>query len=399
MLPLIHYFSSLKTKKYSLSVIFDYLSVFFPKSDERYKYVWNHPKIEVNDVFLGRFDFLIKWMINQKKNNLFIVKYFIKTLVILLEKFLARQYENINNIKWERILGSNFKNYDEVFIFVGHQSNRIIKILSIINKLNKNLKLILIPHGITLSKNKLLSKKRFSYQKFNYEQRWKKFDKIMIADKFFYDIVLKSKYSNMKKIKIVGSLRFSKEWLSLKESLEFDKIISFKNQKKIRLLILLPNPEDNCYMEEIFRMIKYLASYKKISLVVQYRINKIKVSIDLKSIKWVTDEYSTSSLINWSNVVIHFGTTMQFECFQKQKIVIYPKYVSMNTLICEDYKVGEILENRDDLVRIFNLINEDFEKFKRLYFSDTNNIDKYILDYVMAGKEKPVLDNYLEFLK
>ena len=59
------------------------------------------------------------------------------------------------------------------------------------------------------------------------------------------------------------------------------------------------------------------ASYKKISLVVQYRINKIKVSIDLKSIKWVTDEYSTSSLINWSNVVIHFGTTMQFECFQK----------------------------------------------------------------------------------
>ena len=46
-----------------------------------------------------------------------------------------------------------------------------------------------------------------------------------------------------------------------------------------------------------------------------------------------------------------------------------------------------------------NVIEIVEKYFREEYIANSQNIDKYLLDYVMAGSEKPVLNNYIESIE
>lgn len=62
--------------------------------------------------------------------------------------------------------------------------------------------------------------------------------------------------------------------------------------------------------------------------------NNIKKRDNL-SIYLISKECSSSKLIDWTDIVLHAGTGVIWDCFMKEKITVLPKYLTCNTLISD----------------------------------------------------------------
>jgi hypothetical protein len=301
------------------------------------------------------------------------------------------------------VLGKSFKDYDNVLIFSAHQAKRIIDIVKLLKALNNSIKYILLPHGVTLCSNDMLSNNNMSKNNniVDFSDRWKDMDYIFLSDNTLKNKAILSGVP-LENLKLVGSARFCQEWLDIKKDIQIDGSIVVNKKNKKNILFLMPNMISNIFYDEVVRTIEFISQYDDISFIVQYRANEINLPKHIKNIHnitWITSEYTTSALIDWCDIAIHAVTTMQFECFQKKKIVVYPRYLMANTAICELYSAGVILKNRDDLRNTMNEISSDFNSFKGKYFSNEKNINKFIGDYVNAGGEMPALNNYINTIE
>tara|TARA_B100000787_G_C16183241_1_gene293095 strand:+ start:70 stop:1029 length:960 start_codon:yes stop_codon:yes gene_type:complete len=309
---------------------------------------------------------------------------------------------DIEKIDWKRLYGLSVHNEKDIIVFsIG--GKRIFDIIRKLKKINSKIKYILLPHGGDLCENSMLnidSLSRSKEESFDFS-RWDDMDYIFIQDKKHKNKSVKNGVS-LSKLKLVGSARFSKEWIEIKKLIGIDgpQVLNYEN--KIKILILMPNMFSNIFYDEVMRTIQFIAQYSEVSLKVQYRAGEVRIPKDLKkngNVDWILSEYSTSALIDWADVAIHAITTMQFECFQKNKVVIFPRYLMANTALCDVYSAGIILKNRDDLRETMNTMVSDFEYFRKKYTSNSHNIDRYLFDYVMAESKEPVLKNYIDSIE
>ena len=115
-------------------------------------------------------------------------------------------------------------------------------------------------------------------------------------------------------------------------------------------------------------------------------------------------EYSTSNLIEWSDIIFHVGSSVQFEFFIKDKISVFPRYLMCNTLVSEKYyNAGLNLSNRDELRSFCNNVISSLEKIKKNYKKnyDISN-KKFINDYVNSDSnsvEKNIEKIFLKIRK
>ena len=107
----------------------------------------------------------------------------------------------------------------------------------------------------------------------------------------------------------------------------------------------------------------------------------------------ISEQFSTSQLINWSQIVFHVGTGVVFESFMKEKITVFPKYLTCNTLISNKYNAGLNLTNRDDLRNFCNLASKSIENLKKDYSKKFSRSNKRFLSDFVYGNTKSVPDN------
>ena len=102
----------------------------------------------------------------------------------------------------------------------------------------------------------------------------------------------------------------------------------------------------------------------------------------------IAQDYSTSKLIDWADIVIHAGTNVIFESFIKQKITVVPRYLTSNTLISEKYNAGINLKNRDELRNLCNNAIKSLNKLKKNYKKTFGLSNKnYINDFVNSNSD------------
>ena len=254
-------------------------------------------------------------------------------------------------------MGENFIRSNSPVIITAHANNEARNIVSNIKKLNKKAKWMVLPDGIILTHNKMnvdtnLEKNekkkskydRIKYQNVNYFLQSTHHD---LSDEINNDLAKKKGF-------ILGSPRFSEEWLKIKSKLKLDG----KNvpvNKKLRLKFYFSFKKTSKYFhEELIRTIDFISSYKEIDLILScadYIYPDFPKKILKKNVRrfLIAQEYSTSKLIDWADIVIHAGTGVIFESFIKQKITVLPRYLTSNTLISEKYNAGLNLKNRDEL--------------------------------------------------
>ncbi len=393
ILPFVYFLNKSKTSKFTTRCLILENEINYRKNlDPRVKMLFNFKNMDKKFLYKSNFIFYIKLLSELKINQLFfrflkrVMRYF------YIKHLIYRK----NKVDIKSKLGENFIRSNSPVIITAHANNEARNIVSNIKKFNKKAKWMVLPDGIMLTHNKMnvdtnLEKNekkkskydRIKYQNINYFLQSTHHD---LSDEINNDLAKKKGF-------ILGSPRFSEEWLKIKSKLKLDgKNVPVNKKLKVKILFFIPKKHLNIFHEELIRTIDFISSYKEIDLILSCA-DYIYPDFPKKILKrenvrrfLIAQEYSTSKLIDWADIVIHAGTGVIFESFIKQKITVLPRYLTSNTLISEKYNAGLNLKNRDELRNLCNNAVKSLNNLKKSYNIKYRTSNKrYVNDFVFSN--------------
>ncbi len=395
ILPFIYFLNKSKNFKYTARCLVLENEMNYKKNlDPRVKMLFNFKNLDIEFLYKNSFLSHLKFFSDTKSNFLFsgLFKRLVKNLYLNHLKIKRKQFDFKNKV------GENFKKSKSPIIFTAHANNEAIDAVFKLKKINSKAKWIVLPDGIKLTDNQMhvdtyLEKdeiKNIEYDKI----RFKNIDYFLQSTKEDLNDSINNGLLRKKGF-ILGSPRYSKEWLKIKSSLNLDgKNVPINKKFKVKILFFIPKKHLNIFNEELVRTIDFISRYKEIELILScadftypYIPNHILNRSNLRRYL-IAEKYSTSKLIDWSDIVIHVGTGVIFESFIKQKITVLPRYLSCNTLISDKYNAGLNLRNRDQLRNLCNNAVKSINNLKKNYkkkFGLSNK--KYINDYVNSNSD------------
>ena len=402
MLPFLYFLNKNDDFEYTArGIIFGNKNNYTKSTDARIKLLFSLKNVELEfiykDDFLSRFKRFLEF-----KNNSTIANYFNRAInKIYIECLSAMQ----NNYDLVNKVGKVFIKSKSPLIITLHANPQAQKIATHIKKINNRAKWMVIPHGTINVDNKMnldthLDKNEISVGYRNYN----KIDYFLLTSKLDLKIEI-SQGMPRDKGYVIGSPRYCKEWLKIKSNLKLDgKEVSINKNYKIKALFCMPKRNLNIFWEELIRTIDFISSYKEIELILlNYNSyfpklpNHIANRVNIRHYL-ISKEYSTSKLIEWADIVFHAGTSVIFEFFMKNKISIFPRYLSCNTLMCEKYNTGFNLSNRDELRNFCNDAVTSLNDLKKNYKKKCRISNKKFNDDFIYANTKSVKLNIIKTL-
>ncbi|MDC3042937.1 hypothetical protein OA173_06315 [Candidatus Pelagibacter sp.] len=393
-LPFFYFLSKIDNLNYSAKgIIFDSKTNFSKYMDQKFSFLADLKNIKLEFLYEENLLDKIK-QIPLFKNNFKFVNRVINKLFKSISKIKN------NKIEWSKKLGQEFLLSNSPLIFTMNNKSEELRIISEIKKQNIRAKWVALPHGTLLCENNMvlethLDKKEQEdnddiHEKIDYLIRTSKRDKEILVSKGF----------DKDKIMVIGSPRYCDEWLKIKSKFELDgNTVPINNEYQIRVLFLIPKKHVNIFSEELIRNIDFVSKYEEIELILlsyENHLPKLPGYVtSRKNIRQysISQKFSTSKLIDWSDIVLHAGTGVIFESFVKEKITVFPRYLCCNTLISDKYKAGFNLSNRDELRNFLNASVSSLQSMKSNYKESCKfNDKKYLDEFVYAGTES-IQDN------
>ena len=393
-LPFLYFLNKIKSFEFTArGLIFDNKNNFLNDPDPRTKLLYNLKNVELEFIDNGFFSNFVKKLKLQVIRNNYIFTKFINKILFKLDILFTKK------INLQSKLGDSFvKSKKPVIITL--LSNRSLKIISDIKKINKFALSVELTHGEEVCDNKMVLDSHLSKdEKVKYNKIYDKIDFfIKTSNRELEDAIQKG--MNKKKGIAIGSPRYCKEWLKIKSKLGLDgKNVSFNKKHKVKILFFIPKKIINIFWEELIRTIDFISSYKEFELIIinynKYfpRLpNYLKFKNNIK-LYLISEKYSTSKLIEWADIIFHAGTGIIFEFFMKEKIIVFPKYLTCNTLICSNYNAGYNLNNRDELRVICNKASKSIHDLKKVYKKKYHQNNKKFVNDLVYANTKSIPDN------
>ena len=187
-----------------------------------------------------------------------------------------------------------------------------------------------------------------------------------------------------KKIKVLGSARYSKEWMKI-----LDKVYNFDISKKSktprRIGIFLTQKSNNLPCDH--SLIQKTMNLEKFEIRLR---NKPRDYMPNNLCEFYDDEMDTSEIVHWSDIIISTQTSAILEAIIKNKRVIF-----LNHLIPKTY--GHWINKYKNVVFVTRNDSDLFEFLKKSN-KKMDNL-KYLKISVGSNKENFILNNYLNFYK
>ena len=217
---------------------------------------------------------------------------------------------------------------------------------------------------------------------------WNLYDCVVVQNKWHSEHMIR--YGLMReKSKIWGSLRFSNDWFQINKKFS-SKFISLRSSEKmVKIVFMLPHWIYNVHKKETYDLIRILIAEKNTYIIIKEhtRGDTGKVSksfkneiINNKNVE-INDCASSTSIINWSDIVINFGSSIGLEAILQNKILIHPMYLTSNKSIHDEDEVSFTAKSDKD---VLNVVNK-FRK-KTLPQIKKKNIDNLLSKTIYAGK-------------
>ena len=402
ILPFLYFLSKNDTIEFTArGIIFENKANYIKNIDPRIELLSSLKNVDLEFLYKDNFLIKIKQLL-ELKNKSKLAKLFNSLTNKFYSKLLKVRQKNFN---LDNKLGEIFLNSELPLIITLHSNDAAQQIVSRIKKINTKTKWMVLPHGTVMTDNKMVLDTDLDRDDIiKYNENYNKIDYFMFTSKRDLENAISQGLENQKGF-VIGSLRYCEEWFKVKSNLELDgKDVSINNNYKIKILFLIPKKHINIFSEELIRTIDFISSYQEIELILlNYNLNFPKLPshiadrINIRNYV-ISKEYSTSKLIDWADIVFHAGTGVLFESFVKEKITVFPRYLTSNTLICDKYNAGYNLSNRDELR---NFCNEAVSSLKNLRLNYKNKCNhsnkKYIDDFVNANLTS-LSSNFLKIL-
>ena len=399
-LPFLYFLSKSDNLDYTAKgLIFDSKINFSKYFDSRIRLLSNLKNTDL--IFLYEDSFLekIKKLFLVKKSSI-LIKFFNKIINKLFKNLLKLKKKDV---KWKKRLGEEFLCSKLPLIFTTNSNIEQLEIVSQIKKYNTNAKWITLPHGTVLCDNQMVLESDLDKNEtVNYEEVFREIDYSLLTSKLDKDIQGSKGLDNDKTI-IIGSPRYCMEWLRIKRNIGLDgKDLKINSNFKTKVLFLAPKKQTNIFTEELVRTIDFISSYREFELILlSYENHLPKIPshvVKRKNIKryLISQEYSSSKLIDWADIVFHVGTGIVFEPFMKNKITVFPRYLTCNTLLSEKYNAGFNLKNRDELRTFCNKVVNSRNDLNNFYNKKLLVLNKKFVDDFVYANTKSVPQNIVK---
>lgn len=369
-------------------IILENRSNYINNPDPRIQLLLNLKNLDIEYLFDNFFLSRLKYLIDI--NNIFFKN--------ILRKLFYRFYLKYLNLKLKKLdikkkIGNVFLTPNKTLVVTLHSNSKAEKLIERIRQINKKIKWMVIPHGTDVMLNKMVIEKNLDKIDKPISKRFPSTIDYFLYTSKYEQIIKSTKPSNKKNFFLIGSPRYCDEWIKLKSKLGLDGIkLRSKNNFKVKILFLLPKKKINIFWNEVLRTIDFVSSYKNIELIILNYDNSFPIFPNYISKRFnikffsISKEYSTSKLIDWSDIVLHAGASVIFEVFIKEKIAVLPRYLTCNTLYSEKYNAGFNLKNRDELRDLCNQAVSSLPLLKKKYKRQCYNSNKkFINDFVNGG--------------
>lgn len=296
-------------------------------------------------------------------------------IVVIFDRTIEPFLEQVQN---------QLKNIDSIFVTCPHgpmtNVNRMMYAYQM--KRNRNFNSLRIDNKEELSKYL----KYYNYLIFS--------DHIELEFNEKYCIPYKENQFDKSKIKVMGSIRYCKEWLDHVES--FTPKVIKKSTNKIKVVFFMKKFVHNVFKDEVYRTIKLFASYPNIDfhikphtrgMIFSSNVNAPNIHIDYDS--------SSSYLIDMADVVFFYGgTSIILEAITKKKLTVCLDYLDTNINVYDHFDACQVLKCRDDLCLF--LESDILNKIKNSKIS----AEKILKEIVYARDlSVSVPDRYLNFFE
>lgn len=274
------------------------------------------------------------------------------------------------------------------------------------NAKEKNFTTISLPHGDRVYFSLMEQIDEINYDHMVRKEHMEIYDYIVVPNKLCaerYD-----KFVDGKRLKILGSSRYSDEWRNIISKL----IPQYKiegDENKLKIVMFLRNIGFPIYWEEVARTIKLITQFPEVYLIVKNHPRSsnskhlekqllelypdIKNNLN-KNLKFLYAGVNSFSLLNWADVTIDIGTSIAWEAIKQGKPVLSPEYLNANyTYIAGFFKESEI-KYRDQLYETI----KSFIKNKNRKFYNEEDRQRFIKE-IIDFPDKYSLDRYHKFLK
>ena len=248
-----------------------------------------------------------------------------------------------------------------------------------------NIKSLSLPHGAPLFSKGYHAKNSNIYDK----EIKLNFNKVIVANKRIANHRIINGYKK-RKIKVLGSSRFSNEWIKIHDEIIPSQIVDLTNKIKIvyfeRSAML---DKDKIVLAKNF--LESMNNFKHIKLAVKpsVRSNKTKLNNQKNIING--DKINSVNLINWADIVIGSTSSILIESFIKNKLFIYPKFLQDDPMIFEEYKSCCIINSISELENVIKKINDN-KTFKP--YSRKNTLSMLEETIYNGNKNNDVLKDY-----
>ena len=194
---------------------------------------------------------------------------------------------------------------------------------------------------------------------------------------------------NKKKVKSLGSLRYSKYW---QEKLRENSDIRLNVHGKIKVGLLLNERIQSIDTE----FIKKIYNIKDVHLEI---VHKPKSVMPEKCCDYINDKLNGNQLIDWADVIISHSTTLLIEAIQKNKVVFYCKFLDYYENI-EEIE-GSVFDNISGFhyFKHHKELIETLSNFRKFNKKNYNYRDFDIINNLKGFKnDNDLINNYKTFI-
>tara|TARA_B100000676_G_scaffold312863_1_gene389417 strand:- start:4354 stop:5634 length:1281 start_codon:yes stop_codon:yes gene_type:complete len=307
-------------------------------------------------------------------------------------------YEFIDNFINQKSI-ENLLDYFEprliVFDWIKKSQHKAELIITVCKQ--RKIPIIALPHGINLMTSKFHTNYEEQSEKVLLEKnKFNDFDFFVVSNELEKSTRL---YRGLEenKLKVLGSARFSKEWVKINNSI-IPKYLHKNNDRDPRLKVVFMEHSSHYRANdyEIKESINKISKLKYINLVVKAHTRSNRFFNNFDNVNLANSSITSTELVMWADAVIVTMSSIALEPLLQNKVLLYPEYFHRNTTLWGDYGSCWKINSLSELVDALLLLRK--KPTLKPYKKDT--VNKFLDEAIYNGKSNnDILQNYVNFIQ
>jgi len=251
----------------------------------------------------------------------------------------------------------------------------------------RKIPVITVPHGV------LLFDKNHEYVRKGYANPCRKEASVICVSHDRWKEGFVASGVPCEKVRVMGSPRYCAEWTEVLHRIVPDNDLKTEADTNKLKVVYMERQADRHgeYKREVQETLIRISQMPFMRLIIQPSTRAKKLHFETQGISCeIAKDASSVNLCNWADVIICLSSIM-IEVLLQDKVFIDAKYLHGHSLLYDDYDVGWMVNNYEELEEALKKLRK--EPAHRPYLE--KNVRRFLNDVVYGGVEgRDVLDDY-----